>query len=179
VRSASIFTREGLKPSSSPLPIWDILIPILLALILIDVATRRIAWDWNSTKRLAAAGVARVQSFTTTRKVETRQSLDALKRVRDEVAETKFRTDEDAAKAPVGAPAPRPDRSAKFEAKQGVEGDISKVVGGASDKPIPAAPKKIEPKGATGEPGKGGHTGSLLEAKRRARQQMEQREKGE
>ena len=53
-----------------------------------------------------------------------------------------------------------------FEAKQGVEGDISKVVGSASDKPIPSAPKKIEPKGTTGEAGKGGHTGSLLEAKR-------------
>jgi uncharacterized membrane protein len=179
ISNASIFSREGVAPSSSPLPIWDILIPILLALILIDVATRRIAWDWNSTKKLAAAGVARVQSYTTTRKVETRQSLDALKRVRDEVAETKFRTDEEAARAPVGAPTPRPDRSAKFEAKQGVEGDISQVVGGASDKPIPSAPKKIEPKGAPAGEGRGGHTGSLLEAKRRARQQMEQREKGE
>ena len=31
---------------------------------------------------------------------------------------------------------------------RGVEGDISKVVGGATDKPIPPPPKKIEPKGA-------------------------------
>jgi hypothetical protein len=40
-----------------------------------------------------------------------------------------------------------PDPRAKFEAK-GVEGDITKVVGGATAKPIPPAPKKIEPKGA-------------------------------
>jgi hypothetical protein len=179
VRNAPIFTREGLKVSASPLPIWDILIPILLALILMDVATRRIAWDWNATKKLAATTVGAVRSYTTTRKVETRQSLDALKRVRDEVAETKFRTDEEAAKTSVAANTPRPDRSAKFEAKAGVEGDISKVVGGATDKPIPSAPKKIEPKGAPGDKSSGGHTGNLLEAKRRARQQMEQREKGE
>src|SRR6266850_5574615 len=32
-----IFSRENLPPSASPLPVWDILLPILLALILIDV----------------------------------------------------------------------------------------------------------------------------------------------
>ncbi|HMB95469.1 MAG TPA: hypothetical protein VKK61_05470, partial [Tepidisphaeraceae bacterium] len=44
--TADLFTREGLTPTASPLPIWDIMIPILLAMILIDVAVRRIAWDW-------------------------------------------------------------------------------------------------------------------------------------
>src|SRR4051794_38686810 len=39
-----IFSRENLPPSASPLPVWDILLPILLGLILIDVAARRIAW---------------------------------------------------------------------------------------------------------------------------------------
>ena len=52
-------------------------------------------------------------------------------------------------------------------------GDITSVVGGATNKPIPSAPKKIEPKGGSG------HTGSLLEAKRRAQQQIRQKEKGE
>ena len=41
---------------------------------------------------------------------------------------------------------------------------ISKLVGGASEKPIPSAPKKIEPKGGQGDAG--GHTSSLLEAKK-------------
>jgi hypothetical protein len=72
----------------------------------------------------------------------------------------------------------RPNPSAKFEARgAAVEGDISKVVGGATDKPIPKAPKKVEPKGAPGAGG--GSMGSLLEAKRRARQQMEQKDKDE
>ena len=58
---------------------------------------------------------------------------------------------------------------------EGVEGDISKVVGGATDKPVPSAPKHAQPKGAQPE---GGHTSSLLEAKRRAQRQMKEREEG-
>lgn len=179
--TADVFRRdEGLKVTASPLPVWDIVIPILLGLILVDVATRRIAWDWLATKRFAAAAAERVRAWTLSRKVESGQTLDALKRVRGEVAEQKFRpVQEDAQQvaAAIGATqaaaGARPDPKAKFQAK-GVEGDISKVVGGATDKPVPAAPKKPEPKGGAAAPG--GHTGSLLEAKRRAQQKMKERE---
>ena len=51
---ANLFRREGLYENASPLPIWDILIPMLLAAMIMDVAIRRIAWDWMSTKRMAA-----------------------------------------------------------------------------------------------------------------------------
>ena len=34
-----------------------------------------------------------VREFTLTKKVESRQTLDALKRVREDVAESKFKTD--------------------------------------------------------------------------------------
>lgn len=179
VDGAALFTRDGLKVTSSPLPIWDLLIPILLGLILVDVATRRIAWDWLATKKMAAAAANRVRSFTTTRKVETRSTLDALARVRTEGAD-RLRTDEDTPVKPPAVPAtPRPSPTAKFEARgTAVEGDISKVVGGATDKPIPKAPKKVEPKGAPGA-ASGGGMGSLMEAKRRARQQIEQKERDE
>ena len=53
--------------------------------------------------------------------------------------------------------------------------EITGVVGGATDKPLPAAPKKIEPKGAMG----GGLSSSLVDAKRRAQQQIKQKEQGE
>jgi uncharacterized membrane protein len=167
--SANLFTRDGLKPSVSPLPIWDILIPILLSLLLIDVAIRRIAWDWDSTKRMAFAARDYVMSFTTTRKIETRGSLDALKKVREEVAES-------AAKSPMpSADVPRPDPRAKFQAAADhrVEGDITQVMGGAKDKPLPSAPKKIEPKGA---PPAGSSMSSLMAAKKRAQEQMKQKE---
>ena len=182
-QGVELFTREGLRQTASPLPVWDILIPILLALILFDVAVRRIAWDWNATKRLGALVATRVREFTLTRKVESRQTLDALRRVREETAETKFNTEKPAAAAGTGAAAAsgaasRPDPKAKFvPAGKGVEGDISRVVGGATDKPVPPPPKKAEPKGLQGGPG--AHMGGLLEAKKRAQQAIKQKEQGE
>src|SRR5262249_29611889 len=41
VAGSDWFTRDGLYQTASPMPIWDILIPVLLGLILLDVATRR------------------------------------------------------------------------------------------------------------------------------------------
>ncbi|HMB96334.1 MAG TPA: hypothetical protein VKK61_09870, partial [Tepidisphaeraceae bacterium] len=138
---------------------------ILLAVILIDVAVRRIAWDWLATKRAAFAVADYVRSYTTTRKVESKQTLDALRRVREETT----------AKPQAPAEAEQaPDRSKKFEAS-GVEGNITDVVGGATNKAIPPPPKKPQPKGG-GEAG--GYTGSLLEAKRRAQQQIKKKEEG-
>ena len=177
VESANLFSRDGLTVNSSPLPVWDILIPILLGLVLIDVASRRIAWDWLATKKLAAAMALRVRQFTLTRQVEAKPTLDALKRVRDEVAETRFKQSEQPPSG-AGAPAaPSPDRKAKFEAKDAVDGDITQVVGGATSKPVPPPPKETTPKGMRG--GAGDHTGSLLEAKRRAQQKIREKEQGE
>src|SRR5439155_24364189 len=147
-----LFRREGLKQSASPLPIWDILIPFLLALMIVDVATRRIAWDWASTKKMAFAAGERVRAFTTTRRIESAATLGALKKVREQVADEKFRPAEEEGAVASSMPSARPDPHAKFEAR-GVEGDISRLVGGASDKAIPSAPKKIEPKGVPAGPG--------------------------
>jgi uncharacterized membrane protein len=171
--TADLFNRAGLLETASPQPIINLLIPILLVLIIIDVAVRRIAWDYAAMKRLAAAGADHVRNFTVATisrgPQEQRQTLDALKRVRDEVADTKFKQ-EPAAPA---KPPPMPDPKAKFQAAEGVEGDITKVVGGATDKPIPSAPKKIEPKGLAG----GSSMGGLMEAKRRAQQKIEDKKK--
>jgi Ca-activated chloride channel family protein len=176
---ADLFTRDGLAPTSSPLPIWDLLVPLLLSLILMDVAVRRIAWDWVSIKKLAESAAGRVRSVTTTRNVETRQSLDALRRIREEVAATSIKS-RDAidrpAVAAVSRSIPRPDPRAKFEGK-GVEGDIGSIVGGATDKPLPAAPRKIEPKG--GANGSVDSMGGLMAAKRRAQQKIREKEKTE
>jgi hypothetical protein len=126
---------------------------------------------------MGAAVTNYVKSFTTTRQVETRESLDALRKVREEVAETKFKpATEKGAKVATTAGGARPDPKARFQAGKGVEGDISSVVGGASDKPIPAAPKKIEPKGGSAA---GGAMGGLMEAKRRAQEKIREKEKGE
>jgi hypothetical protein len=159
--------------------VWDIVLPFLLLLILIDVAVRRIAWDWQSTKRMAAGAAAWVRSYTTVRKVEEshQQTLGTLKQVREHVAEQKFKpTSGDASVSTGGAAAAagvRPDPKAKFEAKQGVSGDITQVVGGATDKPVPPPPKKIQPKGQQPE---GSSMGGLMAAKKRAQEKIREKE---
>jgi len=174
--NAGFFTRERLKQTASPLPIWDLLVPLMLVMMIADVATRRIAWDWLATKRLAIATAEKVRGFTVVRKVETRQSVDALKRIREEASTTPpaARPDRPVAQQPASS---RPDPRAKFEATTKVEGDISSVVGGATDKPIPPAPKKIEPKGAPQGPG--ASLGGLMAAKKRAQEQIRKKEEGQ
>jgi hypothetical protein len=174
--SANLFSRENMPVASSPLPVWDVLLPFLLALIIIDVAVRRIAWDWLSTKRAFAAGADWVRSYTTIRKVEnTEQTMGALKHVRGQVAEQRFKKDEAGLPTSAGAsstPA-RPDPKAKFEAKQSVAGDLSQIVGGASDKPVPPPPKKIQPKGQQPE---ANTMGGLMAAKKRAQEKIKDKE---
>lgn len=169
--NAALFTRQGLRQGRAPLPVWDLLIPALLGLILVDVATRRIAWDWLAIKRAAARVADSLREFTLTRRVETTSTVDALRRVREEGA-ARGEGPSPRVPPPLPADAPRPDPKAKFQTR-GVEGDITQVVGGATDKPAPSAPKDAKPKGG----GPGDHTGSLLEAKRRAREQMKKKEK--
>jgi Ca-activated chloride channel homolog len=167
--SADLFTRDGLEVTTSPRAIWDLLLPYLLALILVDVAVRRIAWNWVTTKRMATTAADYVRQFTgTVRRVENRQMLASLKRVRGEVAQQQFKP---ATNKPVTTGEALPDPSAKFEARGGIAGDITAVVGGAVDKPLPAARKLDIDAGAAGQ-----HTSGLLEAKRRAQRKIKAKE---
>lgn len=180
---SDVFIRDGLRRAASPKPIWEVLIPILLALIILDVAVRRIAWDWVSIKRMFLGMANRVRMYTASRKVESKPVLDALKRVREEVAEQKFRQMEQAGGAATPPPlpgrtaagAPRPDPKAKFVPTGAVEGDITQVVGGATNKPVPP-PKKTEPKGGEAA---GGHLGGLMAAKKRAQQEIREKQQGD
>jgi uncharacterized membrane protein len=167
--AANLFTRDGLPVSSAPRPWWDRLIPWLLAAILVDVAVRRIAWSWTGTLAMAERTRQYVRAWTLSGKVESEATLEALRRKRGEVAETRL-------KQPAATAATTSDdatRTRKFEATgPAVRGEIGDVVGGATAKPIPPPPKDPKPKGL--QPEKTDTTGSLLEAKRRARKQMEE-----
>ena len=182
--AAQLFRREGLKQTASPLPVWDMLVPFLLALIILDVAVRRIAWDWNSTKQLAAGAATRVRVVHDDAKVETPQTLDALRRRHARRSpSSKFRTGEAAATARRGAAAggrrrvPTPRRSSKPDGKARRGRHHARSSAAPPNKPIPPPPKKIEPKGMPG--GAGEHLGGLMEAKRRAQQQIKEKEQGE
>jgi hypothetical protein len=110
------------------------------------------------------------------RKVEEthQQTLGTLKQVREQVAEQKFRAGESGATgAGAAAPSGRPDPKAKFEAPKGVSGDITQVVGGATNKPVPPPPRKIQPKGEQPE---GGSMSGLMAAKKRAQDKIREKE---
>ena len=165
-KTADLFTREGLEKREGRMPVWDLILPLAILLLLLDVAARRLAWDAATFKRAGVGVVNYIRGFTTPRKVETTGSLDALRSVREKTATTT---------SPTAAPPP-PDRSRKFEATGEVSGDITSVVGGATGEAskIRKAADKLKPTTPTGE----GHTGSLLEAKRRAQQQIREKEEG-
>jgi Mg-chelatase subunit ChlD len=80
---AGLFDREGLTPSISSHPIDDVLLMVLMGMLVTDVAVRRIRWDWPTIKHWALAGIAMIQSFTTTRKIDARQTMAALKKVHE------------------------------------------------------------------------------------------------
>ena len=167
VGTADLFSRDGLKKSASPMPIWDILLLIVMALLLVDVAVRRIAWDFRAI--MAAAG--RYADTLRSRRQERSESVEALKRLRDGSHENPAAT----TTTPVVRPEPGevPDRARKFEGK-GIEGNLTDIVSGARlQEPRPAdAPKGSMP--AADKPGE--HTSSLLAAKRRARDQMDKKD---
>jgi len=62
-----------------------------MAILLMDVAVRRIAWDWPAIKKWAAFAGAQMQAFLTTRTVEPAVMLAALHKVRHDVAEQRFK----------------------------------------------------------------------------------------
>lgn len=176
--NAFLFAREQVRQSASAMPAWDVLLVILLFLFLLDVAVRRIAWDYAMFRRGAQTVGAWTSGLFTTRRIETRDSLDALRRVR-QGAEHQRQGDTTAATAATSptrpsAAAPAPDPSRKFEA-EGVEGDITDLVGGAKDKPLPSAPRDPQPRGAHDDSPMGG----LLAAKKRAQEQMRKKQSGE
>jgi hypothetical protein len=157
--AADLFTREGLAESSSSMPVWDLLLPFAMALLLMDVAVRRIAWDWAATKRLMATAANKIREFTSLRKVEAATTMSALQ-TRAAVAD-RMEAERSRQVQPIAAPDP----TAKFSAGPGVEGDLSALVGGATeDATAASAHKAQDPQEEMAN--------RLREAKRRARDRI-------
>ena len=58
--SADLFDRTNMAPSVSSLPAWRNILWIALAMFLVDVAFRRIAWDFALLRRIVVSAIARV-----------------------------------------------------------------------------------------------------------------------
>lgn len=166
-----LFSREGLTRSSSSMPLREVILAALLGMIVLDVAARRIAWDRLEPHSMMLAAVAAIRSRTTTTKVDSKPTLQALKRVRRGLVQQRADSKRDVAAAtPVIS---MPDPAARFEPLRGVRGNIEDVVGGAKNRyAMPAMQPEVK------NPTPAGAGNSLLEAKRRAQRQIRLKEQG-
>jgi uncharacterized membrane protein len=144
VSLADAFDRTGLAIPRSPKRIWDLLAILAAAVFLIDVAVRRLAFDRDEARRLAAAALGQqAESGDAT--------VEAWKKARGK------------AKAPVAAEIPEPAAGGpRLDVGAETRGDGPRTAA----RPAAAEPAKDEPKtdGDEASP-----TSRLLKAKRRAR----------
>jgi len=158
-QAGDLFTRAGdTFVTRSVRPLWRQLLVLLLALILLDVACRRIAWD--------AAAIAnwvrdKFGVMFGRREVQAEATLAALKQRQAQLRTTTTR-------APSGVE-DAPARTRKFEADLAfvAKGNVAEAVGGAgASTPEYDVPTRREVEEAVDE---ASTTGRLLAAKRRAR----------
>jgi hypothetical protein len=156
--AADLFSRQALTASASIQPLWRPLLIALLVVFMLDVAARRIAWDWPATWHWLVQRLDMLAGLLRPREVSSTATMAALKSKAQQV-ERKL-------SAPQAAQA-----AAKFEAQPGAvaQQDFAAAVGGAT-----VAPANTNPTDAQTSGGSGGAptTERLLEAKRRARNRL-------
>jgi len=81
--NADLFSRDGLFPSRSYLPLRDILLPLALAAVLLDVAVRRIAWGKQTLRQVSNAVKQGARPAVRAVKPMSDQTSSALLRARD------------------------------------------------------------------------------------------------
>jgi uncharacterized protein YegL len=77
-QAVNLFDRRGMPRSESSLPVWPIVLWWTLAVLLLDVACRRIAWDMPAVQRLAVAAMTKV----TPARLRGRKAVSTLETLR-------------------------------------------------------------------------------------------------
>ncbi|MEO0586378.1 MAG: VWA domain-containing protein [Planctomycetota bacterium] len=149
--TADLFDRTGITESRSIRPLWRPLLWLLIGLVMLDIANRRIAWDAASLARGASERAAAFGAALKPSKVESAESVGALRTARQRATErtqiTPTPTQAGAERTPGGAaPAPPPqspspqvaksqNKKRKFEAAPTAQAsdDFATAVGGASE----------------------------------------------
>jgi len=192
-RAVNVFDRSDLPTSRSVLPVWRTILLMTLALMLLDVANRRIAWS--------AAGVLGALQRTTARAREARQRsreiATAVGTLREGGAATQQKTraarsagsstgaDASRARQPAeisfrtAAPQPQPEQKSKRSKKpdqpdrRKVQAALDELLGRTPAQPEadepPSSKAEVEPTSDEAQPS----TRSLLEARRKAREQRD------
>jgi len=174
---AELFERAGLDVPLSMTDLWTLIASLAASMVLLDVATRRLAIDREAVRR-------RWYELWNRRKIEAEASIGRLKTTRAGVRERATASGgaeevEEARRAGRGA------AGARFEAQQGeaslsVE-EMASEAGGPSEDPARKKAKSARPAASTDDqPSEEGESMSrLLAAKRRAREERDQQRGGD
>jgi len=190
--AVALFDRSGMPPSISLMPIWRMILFWSLALLLLDVACRRIAWDYNLLQSMVRQAIARVTPAHI-RGGQAAATLATLRQVSDDIdnrqqsqaagveqfratgyvappplrtASVEQRETEDDAVRPI---APEPATAEPDQSK--VAAALDAILGRSKPPQPPSAPAKeppVDPSIAAAET-----TGTLLAARRRARERLQ------
>ncbi len=169
---AGLFDRTQSFETRSVRPLWRTLLAWLVALFLLDVACRRIAWDaaamWAWTKERAGMLLGSMRP----REVEAGATLAALKTRRNQI-------DADASnpRSTQADPAvPAPSRKRKFEAAKDfqTQDNFTEAVGGAGVSESSASVSAGNTDGNESIEEQGPTTSRLLAARRRAQENRDQ-----
>ena len=193
---ANLYNRDVPIESTSTRPLRWQLMPFLLALLLMDVACRRIAWEGQEVAAWAKGRANAIAGITRTRKVESESTMAALKANRQQTtdklnqptpeptaigglaARVKAKANGQASDKPKAKPTTS--KSRKFVASEAdlakAADDFSEAVGGAKEgttaKPIVTAAMRKSEKPQD----QGPTTSRLLDAKKRAQERMKDQE---
>ncbi|MBL1217442.1 MAG: VWA domain-containing protein [Planctomycetes bacterium] len=172
-RSANLFNRESLPRPESFTDLWTLAAILACSLLILDVATRRLAIDYAAMRR-------RVRELMNPRASSAGEGMDRLKQARGQVS------DQLSARASTGRHGTPEDSEAgvvgtRFEADEsdsgrpsvvemagepGADRDAGRIRKSGGDRAEPAD------SGADQGTAQGPHTSRLLDAKRRAREQQ-------
>lgn len=156
--NAGLFDREGVRPSEASSPLWRLLLVWAIVVTLLDVGTRRVAWDRLITRE-AAAELARIAGSLRGRGDAAASSVGALRRAREGAA----RRQEAEAPGPPGrgkGPIPVSQGPTEAERRRAIRAAMRDATQRAQGTKPGAAP--------AGGPEEEARTSSLLAAKRRA-----------
>lgn len=162
--SADLFDRSGVRPTEAMIPLWRSLLVWTLIVLLLDVGTRRVAWDRYVSKEFGVGFKQMASDSMADRSEKASGMLASLKgRGRKPVAPaaTAFTKDDAARVASQEAKRRRDAQIAAAKARRKVAMDAPEAT--------PASEKRSETKDEAEDAG----TSGLLAAKRRAQQRFD------
>jgi Ca-activated chloride channel homolog len=173
--AAPLFDRSGVEVSRSIKPMWYSLLTLALVLFILDVATRRVAFDIAGYLARTRKSWSAWLSGQRTKEPasDAKATLSALKKAVGREAATQASAPSTAQPSQPLRPQPRPSAQKKFEADPKISaptGSLDQSIGGAGNTKTDSGAQINVPK--TNQPDQGPTTNRLLAAKKRAQDKI-------